>query len=96
VPTWEQFGWLALAGVLSAGGQFFLLRATELVPASIVAPTNYSQILWGIVLGAAFFNEHPDWIAIVGLFVVAASGLITLVRERIRRIRVQPPRIDRV
>lgn len=96
IPAPSHLGWLALAGMLSAAGQVFLLRATQLAPASVIAPTNYSQIVWGIALGAAFFGEHPDWIAIVGLFVVGASGLITVVRERIRRVRVQPARIDRV
>lgn len=96
VPTGGQLGWLALAGLLSAAGQTFILRATQLIPASVVAPTHYSQIVWGVVLGAAFFAEYPDWIAIVGLVVVGASGLVTVIRERIRRVRVQPGRMDRL
>jgi drug/metabolite transporter (DMT)-like permease len=96
IPPVDHLRWLLLAGFLSAGGQVFLLRATQLIPASLVAPTHYSQIVWGIVLGAAFFEEYPDWIAIAGLVVVGASGLLTVIRERIRRVPIEPARIDRL
>jgi drug/metabolite transporter (DMT)-like permease len=96
LPTGYQAIWLTAAGLFSAVGQVCLLRATQLIPASLVAPTHYSQIAWGIVLGAAFFSEIPDWLAITGLVVVGASGLLTVFRERVRRVRVQPGRIDRL
>lgn len=96
IPAPGHLVWLVLAGMFSAAGQVLLLRATQHAPASIVAPTHYSQIVWGIVLGAALFQEYPDWLAIAGLVVVGASGLLTIMRERIKRVPIEPARMDRV
>lgn len=84
VPEWKLLGMLVLTGACTAGGHRLQLLATRLSPANQIAPTHYSQIVWAVVIGAAFFAEYPDWIALVGLAVVVGSGLLTLVRERIR------------
>lgn len=84
LPDWEQLAWLALAGACTAGGQFGLLAATRIAPANQIAPTHYSQIAWAVLLGAAFFGEFPDTLALLGLGVLAGAGLLTVVRERMR------------
>ncbi|MET0575472.1 MAG: DMT family transporter [Mesorhizobium sp.] len=84
IPDWKLLGMLALAGACTAGGHRLQLLATRRSPANQIAPTHYSQIVWAVVIGAAFFAEYPDWIALVGLAVVIGSGLLTLARERIR------------
>ena len=84
MPDWKLLGLLALAGACTAGGHRLQLLATRRSPANQIAPTHYSQIIWAVVIGATFFDEYPDWITLVGLAVVAGSGLLTLVRERIR------------
>lgn len=75
---------LAAAGILSGLGHTFLIAATSLSPANLVAPVQYSQIVWAVVLGLAFFAEMPDPLTLVGLGVVAASGLFTFAREESR------------
>jgi drug/metabolite transporter (DMT)-like permease len=75
---------LVLSGACTASGHRLQLLATRHAPANQIAPTHYSQIIWAVVIGAAFFAEYPDWVSLVGLAVVAGSGLLTLVRERIR------------
>ncbi|MBN9071689.1 MAG: DMT family transporter [Rhizobiales bacterium] len=84
LPGWRLMLFLMAAGLCTAGGHRLQLLATRRSPANLIAPTHYSQILWAVVIGAAFFGEYPDWISLVGMAVVAASGLLTLVRERIR------------
>lgn len=84
LPDPAEFGWLAFAGACTAGGQIALMAATRLVPANRIAPTHYSQIAWAVVLGALFFSEYPDLLALVGLAVVGAAGLLTVIRERVR------------
>lgn len=97
-PTWEQAGILLIAGVFSACGNIGLLRATHLAPANQIAPTMYSQIAWAVVLGFLFFSEKPDLLTLVGLAVIAGSGLLTLDRERIRlgSVRWNPFSRDRI
>jgi drug/metabolite transporter (DMT)-like permease len=84
LPTLQQAGFLVMAGLFSACGHIGLLRATRLAPANQIAPTHYSQILWAVVIGALFFGEFPDLWSATGLAIIAGSGLLTVVRERIR------------
>lgn len=84
LPNAMQLVWLAMAGAFTAGGQLMQLLAAKYAPANRIAPTHYSQIVWAVILGALFFQEYPDWLSLVGLTVVGASGLLTMVREEAR------------
>lgn len=84
MPDWKTLGTLFVVGACTAGGNRLQLLATRLSPVNQIAPTHYSQMAWAVIIGAAFFAEYPDWISLVGLGVVAASGLLTFARERIR------------
>ncbi len=84
VPTWRDIGILLVAGVFSATGNIGLLRATRLAPANQLAPAHYSQIAWAVLIGALIFGERPDQWSILGLAIIAGSGLLTVARERIR------------
>ena len=54
-------------------------------PASLLAPFFYGQLLWVSVLGFLVFGNLPDIWTIVGATIIAASGLYTAHRERVRR-----------
>jgi len=84
IPTPAQLAILIFTGVFSAAGSILLLRATRLAPANQLASTHYSQIVWAVVIGALVFGEQPDALSIVGLAIIAGSGLLTVARERIR------------
>lgn len=73
-----------LGGLFTAGGQLLHLLAVKYAPANRIAPTHYSQMIWAVVLGALFFTEYPDALSLVGLAVIGASGLLTMVREEVR------------
>lgn len=84
MPTLRQSVILLMAGVFAAAGNVCLLAATRFAPANQLAPTHYSQIVWAVIIGALVFDENPDAIAIVGLAIIAGSGLLTVAREKIR------------
>lgn len=86
---------LALIGACTAAGHRLQLAAIQRADANRIAPTHYSQMLWAVLLGAVFFNEFPDWMTYAGLAVIAASGLLTLLREQIRLGRVRWNRFTR-
>ena len=48
---------------------------------SVVAPMQYSQIVWATLYGALFFGEVPDAMTALGAAVVIGSGLYILFRE---------------
>jgi len=88
-PNWEQFGILALCGAFGGCGGLMIIAATKVTPANMIAPIQYSQLIWGIVLGAAFYHEYPDLQAIAGLFVVLTAGLMNVLSEK-AKIRWKP------
>lgn len=94
-PTLAQAAILAVAGVFSAFGHIGLLQATRFAAANEIAPINYSQIIWAVFIGLLFFHEQPDLLAFIGLAVIVGSGLLTIVRERIRLGRVNWNRFGR-
>jgi Permeases of the drug/metabolite transporter (DMT) superfamily len=82
MPTPEQFLIFLGIGLLGGTGGLLLISATKRTPANLIAPVHYSQLIWAIVFGAAFFGEYPDWIAVVGMLVVVSAGLANVLTER--------------
>lgn len=78
-PTLVEFGVLLGCGVLGGVGYLFYIAALANAQASQVAPMQYTQIVWALIMGALFFNEFPDAMSLVGLAVVVASGMIGIV-----------------
>jgi drug/metabolite transporter (DMT)-like permease len=78
-PELHQFGLLAMVAFCSGIGQILMLSAVRRIPASRIVPTQYSQIAWALLIGGLFFGEFPDRIALVGIGLVVASGLINFV-----------------
>ena len=84
-PTPNQLGLSLVLGVLASGGQWVVILAHRIAPASLLAPFFYSQLLWVSLLGFLVFGNLPDIWTIVGATIIAASGLYTAHRERVRR-----------
>ncbi|MBX3577918.1 MAG: DMT family transporter [Rhizobiaceae bacterium] len=84
LPDWDTLAALVVIGLFAAIGHATMFKAAAMAPANLIAPTHYSQILWAVAIGAAFFDEHPDLVAFIGLAVIVAAGLLTLMRERVR------------
>lgn len=86
-PTWQEFLLLLTIGGLGGTGNLLFIAATRRVPASQIAPGQYSQIAWAIIFGAVFFREFPDLITYVGLAVVAVGGTLNVISDE-TRIRI--------
>jgi drug/metabolite transporter (DMT)-like permease len=84
VPSFRECALLALAGLCYGLGQWAFVLATRYGNANQIAPVHYSQLAWAVVFGALIFNEFPDGIALIGIFIIASAGLLTVVRERLR------------
>ncbi len=85
LPEWREVGLLALAGLLMGCGQAGLVLATREAPAVVVAPFQYSQMIWGVLFGALLFGDRPAPILFAGMALVMASGLYTVWRETVRK-----------
>lgn len=77
----EHVAMMGGIGILVFAGQMLMVVAYKAASAALVAPMQYSQILWATLFGAMFFNEYPDLWVYVGAGVVIASGLYIVWRE---------------
>ena len=83
VPTVPlHLAMLVAIGVLGAVGHFFLIRAHHDAPATLLAPFGYTQLLVILVLGFAVFGEIPDGLALLGIALIAGSGLALVLAGR--------------
>lgn len=89
-PTVEELLLLACYGLLAALANLVLMQATALAPAAWIGPTQYSQMIWAIILGYLLFGDRIDLPVLIGVGLIIASGLLTLHRERIRRTPLPP------
>jgi drug/metabolite transporter (DMT)-like permease len=93
-PSLHDLLLMALSGLCVGLGQWAFVSAARYGSATQIAPVAYSQLGWAILFGIIVFHEYPDLVAIVGVGVIASAGLLTVLRERVRRIRpANPPGI---
>jgi drug/metabolite transporter (DMT)-like permease len=90
-PSLWQLGWSLVLGTLASGGQWLVILAHRLAPASLLAPFFYSQLLWVTGLGFLVFGNLPDAWTVAGAGIIVASGLYTAHRERVRRVAAASP-----
>jgi drug/metabolite transporter (DMT)-like permease len=89
VPDPETLGLLVMAGLVGGVGQLLLTEALRNAPVALIAPFDYTQLLWAALLGLAIWGERPRPATLAGAAIVAASGIYIMHRE-LRRLR-RPP-----
>lgn len=85
LPRGSEVPLLLLGGAGIGVGQVALLAATRNGHANRVAPFAYTQLLWGLLIGAAVFGEYPDLAGIAGMACIVGAGLLTVLRDRLRQ-----------
>lgn len=88
VPTALDFGLMALVGFVACGCFMLITNALSLAPASLLAPFQYSAILWASILGWIFWGDRPTPPIILGNAIIIGSGLFVLYRERTLKVAV--------
>lgn len=81
-PGWADFGLMLVLAAASLVGNMCVNWSLRLAPASIVAPLQYTLILWGILFGYVFFGDVPSRLALAGAAVIIAAGLVIFLREQ--------------
>ena len=84
MPTMFDLGLMAACGLIAAAGFFGLTQAYRLAPTSVVAPFEYTGMIWGIVWGFTFWQEVPGVPTWAGIAVIVGAGLYVLRREAVR------------
>ncbi len=86
-PDWVALSsehlWLfALMGLSGAIGQVFITEAFRLAPASLIAPFEYTALVWGLGFDILLWQLYPDLSLLMGAGVIMASGLYLWAQER--------------
>ena len=63
-------------------GHIFLTESYRYASASVVAPFDYTSMVWALLLGYAMFGETPTVMIVLGSAIIAAAGLFVIWRER--------------
>ncbi|MDE1172890.1 MAG: DMT family transporter [Parvibaculaceae bacterium] len=89
-PDAIQWAELAGYGLLAAFANVLTIHAARHAPGAYIGPTQYSQMLWAILLGYLLFGDGVDLPMLAGMVLIVGSGLLTLVREKARGTPLPP------
>ena len=81
-PTAFDLGLMALVGVVSMFCFIFIVRALALARAAVLAPLQYSAILWAALMGWLVWRDAPTLPIIVGNAIIIGSGLFVAARGK--------------
>ncbi|MCZ7488658.1 DMT family transporter [Rhizobium rhizogenes] len=81
MPDFHQFLLLAGGGLAGGIGQITMTLSLRHAQASLLAPFDYTTMIWAIALGYLFMAEVPTGATIVGALTVIAAGLFAMWRE---------------
>jgi len=87
MPTPTQLAALIALGVFGGLAHILLTESYRYAAASVIAPFDYTAMVWAFLLGYVFFNEVPTLPVYVGSGIVAAAGLFVIFRERYLGLR---------
>lgn len=86
------FGWpmpdlrdalmMVTIGILGGLGQILLVQAYRYGDASLIAPFEYSTMIWAVAIGWFWFGEWPAGTILTGAAIVIASGIYVILREQ--------------
>lgn len=90
-PPAADFGLLMATGVFASSGLVLFAQAYRRAEAAVLAPFDYTSLLWAALFGYIFWGDVPAPAAAVGMAVIVGSGVFLMRHERLRRLRPDKP-----
>ena len=81
LPSWGDLSIMALIGFGITLGGYSISRAYRGSEAALIAPFEYSGLIYAAILGYIFFDEWPNAVSVCGMGIVIGSGLFMIWRE---------------
>ncbi|MGH6684568.1 MAG: DMT family transporter [Pseudolabrys sp.] len=81
-PSGSELAMLITIGIFGGIGHIFLTESYRHATASVIAPFDYTSMLWALLLGYWMFGELPSALVYVGGVIVTGAGLFVIWRER--------------
>ncbi|MCB2121627.1 DMT family transporter [Albidovulum sp.] len=86
-PTLHDLALMTATGVIAAAGLTLLTQAYRVAESNVIAPFEYTAMLWSVLFGWVFFHSLPDAQGWLGIVMIVGAGLYVLYREGLRRSR---------
>jgi drug/metabolite transporter (DMT)-like permease len=92
ILEWQPIGWKAagvmlIQGLASASGQLAMIRAFRFGEASMLAPIEFTALIWATLFGFWFWGDLPTVAVLVGAALIIGANLYIAHREaRLARI----------
>jgi drug/metabolite transporter (DMT)-like permease len=88
IPDWHEVRWaedfklILGVGLMGSIGQQLITVAFRNAPAAVVAPFEYTALVWGVLLDIAIWSVYPSALTLLGGSIVIGAGLYLIQRER--------------
>ena len=82
MPDLADAALLVVIGILGGIGQILLTLSYRHADTSLIAPFEYTTMLWAVLIGWFAFSQLPQATVAAGGLIVAAAGCFVLWRER--------------
>lgn len=82
-PSMIDVAAMLLLGIVSCSAHLLITRALKLAPASLLAPLQYSLLLWAILFGFLFFGDAPGREILIGSAIIVFAGLFIFHRKAV-------------
>lgn len=76
---WLYVLWLGLAALF---GQYFVTKAYGADKAGVVSAIGYANIVFSVFIGRMLGDAFPDWMSLLGILCIVASGVIISLFKR--------------
>ncbi|HVI88221.1 MAG TPA: DMT family transporter [Dongiaceae bacterium] len=83
-----------LVGIVAAACFVLITKAIAVAPASLLAPFQYSAILWAALLGWIIWHDAPTTHIVIGNCIIIGSGLVIFYRESRIKVTVSRERVE--
>lgn len=82
IKSGMDLGLLFLLGIVAMTAHLLVTRALKLADAAVVAPLQYSLLVFGVIFGILMFNDYPTPAMLLGAALIVGSGLLILTRSQ--------------
>jgi len=90
VPDGPAFSLFVFLGVAGTAGLILVTQAYRHAPAAVIAPFDYSVLIWGVIFGWVIWNDVPAPNVWIGSAILVGCGLYILHRETRKLKPLQP------
>lgn len=87
--TMTELALSSLTGIIAALGQYAMFEGMRRAPVSILAPFEYTSLIWAFILGFVIWGDVPQQNVFLGAALIFAAGVTIIVGERVGRRAAQ-------